>query len=70
MIKTLRRWYFKIFKRYERIDYRCVTYLEGDRMIRATAHMAEHEQWVLAPEEDHNRIPLIVFLERRKRIME
>lgn len=68
-MKILRSLYYKLFKRYERLEFRAVSYREGDRLIRESVGKPEHEQWVLAiPEEDHNRMFGVVMLERRKRI--
>jgi hypothetical protein len=61
-------WIFRI-KRYRRLEMKRVTYAMGDQMVRESAGKPEHEQWVLAiPEEDHNRMFGIVYLERRERI--
>ncbi len=40
----------------KRLDLRCVSWAEGDRMLR--------EGWTLAPEEDQNRVRGMVWLER------
>lgn len=66
----LRRLYFKIFKHYRRLEFRAVSYAEGDRLIRASVGKQESEKWVLAlPEEDNNRAFGIVMLKRRERIV-
>lgn len=66
----IRKLYFKIFKRYRRLEIRVVSYAEGDRLIRGNAAKPAREQWVLAiPEEDNNGMLNIVFLERRERIV-
>jgi len=69
--QKIRRLYFRIFKRYRRLEFRAVSYAEGDRLIRASVGKPERDQWVLAiPEEDRNRaIGLVVMLERRERIV-
>ena len=64
----LRRLYYRVFKRYRRIEFRFVTYLEGDRLIRENDGRPERDQWQIAPEEDANRVLGMVFLERRERI--
>lgn len=69
-MRLLRRLYFKLFKRYRRLEYRVVTYYDGDTMIRATAEMVEPLQWQIAKEEDKNRCMGAVCLERRERIKE
>ena len=75
MIQKLRRLYFRLFKRYRRLEIRYVSYSEGDRLIRENVDGPEAEQWHIAKEEDDN--PLIgmfphigssVYLERRERI--
>ena len=71
MKKRIRRWYFRIFKRYRRLEFRSVSYGEGDRLIRQSVGKPESEQWVLAlPEEDRNQVFGVVMLERRVRIWE
>jgi len=70
-MKRLRRLYYRIFKRYRRLDLQFCTYAAGDILIRATADCPEKEQWVLAiPEEDHNHVFGMVYLERKERITE
>ena len=69
MIQKLRRLYFRLFKRYRRLELRCVSYPEGDRLIRENAEGPEDGRWHIAKEEDDS--PLIgmsVYLERRERI--
>ena len=70
LVQKLRRLYFRIFKRYRRLEFRAVSYAEGDKLIRASVGKPESETWVLAiPEEDNNRaFGLVVMLERRERI--
>lgn len=69
MIKTIQHIYYQIFKQYRRIEIRCVTWNEGDQLIKTSIGKPEHEQWVLAtPEEDYNIIINQVWLERRERI--
>ncbi len=70
MNRMIRKLYFRIFKRYRRLEFRAVSYGEGDRLIRASVGKPEAEQWVLAiPEEDYNRAYNVVMLERRERIV-
>lgn len=70
LIVRLRRLYFKIFKCYRRLEFRAVSYAEGDKLIRESVGKPEAETWVLAPEEDNNRaFGLVVMLERRERIL-
>lgn len=71
LIQKIRRLYFKFFKRYRRLELKCCTYEEGDRLIRQNPGKPESEQWDLAiPEEDHNRAFGMVYLERRERVIE
>lgn len=43
----------------QRLELRCVTWAEGDRLIRS------NQKWQLAiPEEDHNLVIGMVYLER------
>lgn len=41
----------------KRLELRCVTYFEGDRLIKEGG-------WTIAPEEDDNRRFGLVYLER------
>jgi hypothetical protein len=70
--RIFRRLYFRLFKRYRRLEHRFVSYKEADRLIRATHHLPdEGDRWELAlPEEDHNRVPFMVHLCRQVRIVE
>lgn len=70
-MKWIRRFYFRIFKHYKRLEIRLVTYAEGDKLIRQNEGKPESEQWILAiPEEDTNFAYGYVFLERHERILE
>lgn len=54
--------WFKIFKRKprrQRLELRFVSYSEGDKLIRET-----NGAWTIAKEEDANRVPGWVYLER------
>lgn len=64
-----RRLYYKLFKRYRRIELKFVSYTEGDKMIKETWDKPENEKWGLAKEEDNNRIYGMVYLERKERIV-
>ena len=65
----MRRLFYRFFKCYRRLEFKAVSYAEGDRLIRQSQGKPESEQWVLAKEEDSNRaFGLVVFLERRERI--
>jgi hypothetical protein len=70
-MKRLRQLYFRIFKTYKRLEFRAVSYAEGDRLIKESVGKPEHEQWVIAKEEDKNMmVGLVVMLERRARIVQ
>ena len=70
-MKQLRRIYYRLFKCYRRLEFKAASYPEADRLIRQNAGKPPSEQWVLAKEEDNNQaIGLIVFIERRERILE
>jgi hypothetical protein len=60
--------YYRIFKRYNVLETRFVSYSEGDRMIRETAGNPEGQRWVLADEEDENKTIGMVYLCRKVRI--
>ena len=69
MMRKLRRIYFRMFKRYRRLELKCVSYSEGDRLIKENADKPEAYQWHLAKEEDSNLlVGVSVYLERRERI--
>ena len=58
-----------MFKRYRRLEFKAVSYAEGDRLIRQNKGKPESQQWVLAKEEDSNHAyGLVVMLERRERL--
>jgi hypothetical protein len=67
---AMRKLFFRIFKCYRRLELRCVTYAQGDNMIRENAGKPERHQWTIAKEEDRNIVVGIVYLERRERITE
>lgn len=67
-MKALRKLYHKIFKRYNVLETKCVTYSDGDRMIRENDGKPESEQWVLSDLEDNNMAIGMVFLCRKVRI--
>jgi len=64
----MKKLFYRLFKRYKRLDIKFVSYYEGDKMIKGSVGKHESEQWVLAKEEDHNRCYGWVYLERRERI--
>ncbi len=64
----LKKLYYRLFKRYRRLELRSVNYIDADTMIREGANKPEHLQWRIAPEEDANFEPCLVWLERRVRI--
>ena len=64
----LKKIYYKIFKTYKVLETRCVTWNEGDKLIRTTYNKPENERWVLAKEEDMNNIIGTVYLCRKVRV--
>lgn len=70
MKKILKRLYYSIFKRYQRLDFGCFLYDEADELIKQNGNKPESEQWVIAKEEDTNFNYGVVCLERRVRIRE
>ena len=71
-MKFLRRWYYKLFPTYRRLELRCVNYFDANKMLRESEGKPEGELWHLAiPEEDYNRMSgFMVYLERKIRIYE
>jgi hypothetical protein len=65
----LQKLFLRIFPRYERLEFRAVSYREGNLLIQRSVGKPETEQWVLAKEEDNNRVIGLVMLERRQRIL-
>jgi hypothetical protein len=68
-MKSLKRLFYRVFKCYRRLELRRVSWNEGNDLIRATHTLSESEQWRIAPEEDTNKEPFTVCLERRARIV-
>lgn len=67
-MKFLRKIFFKIFKRYNRLELRFVNWKDGDDLIRQNANTTDtSKHWVIAKEEDDNKIIGFVFLERKER---
>ena len=70
LFPRMRRIYFKIFRHYRRLEFRAASYSDADKLIRGNVGKPESEQWILAKEEDTNPFfSLVVFLERRERIL-
>ncbi len=69
-MKKLRKLYFKLFKCYRRLEFRCMTYAEADMKLKANAGKSERDQWRIANEENNNWIIDMVMMERRERITE
>lgn len=69
-MKKLRKIYYKIFKHYTILETKFISYQEGDKMIRETHDKPEREKWVLAKEEDTNRVIGMVYLCRKERIVD
>lgn len=68
MIKTIRRLYYRIFKCYLVTDRVLVPYADADRLLKLNEGQPEAFRWQIAPEEDHNKIPGYVHLQKRVRI--
>lgn len=66
----LKKLYYKIFKHYKVLETKLVSYQAGDRMVRETHDKPEAERWVLAKEEDTNRVIGMVYLCRKRRVTE
>ncbi len=61
-MKTLRHLFFRVFKCYRRVDSCFVNYAEGDRLVLLDSG------WRIAPEEDRNHVPGMVWLEKVERV--
>lgn len=64
----MKKLFYKIFKRYKRLELKFCSWDEGDRLIKANQFGIEEEQWHIANEEDNNKSIGWVWLERKKRI--
>lgn len=64
----LRKLYYKVFKRYRRIEMKMFSWQEADILIRQNEGRPEDQQWGIAEEEDKNHMIGFVFLERKERI--
>lgn len=69
-MKFLRRFWFKVFPKFERLELRFLPYNEADQLIRESEGKPEDQQWVIAREEDGNTVAYMVYLERRRRVLE
>ncbi len=68
---ALRRWYFRVFPHYRRLELRSVTWNDAEKMLSVSEGPNESDRWRLAvPEEDNNQQYGMVYLERRERITE
>lgn len=65
----MKKLFYKIFKRYRRLELKFVIWPEADKMIKANEGKPASEQWVIAKEEDTNKAYGYVFLERKERII-
>lgn len=64
----MKKLFYKIFKRYRRLELKLVMWPEADKMIKANKGKPASEQWVIAKEEDTNSSYGMVYLERKERI--
>ncbi len=59
--------YYSIFKHYNILETKFVSYTVGDQMIRESEGKLANQKWVLAPEEDGNLAFGMVYLCRKER---
>lgn len=57
---------FKRKPKYRRLELKCFSWSEGDKVLRENIGKPESEQWHLAKEEDANKAHGTVYLERRE----
>jgi len=70
LVRTLKSLYYRIFKRYRRLELKLCTYAEADAILRKQGIPGNPDEgWRIAREEDSNRVIGIVYLERRERIL-
>ena len=65
----MKKLFYKLFKKYRVLETRFVTWQEGNRLIKESYDKSESERWVLAKEEDGNRIIGMVYLCRKERVL-
>jgi antitoxin component YwqK of YwqJK toxin-antitoxin module len=63
----IRKLYYRLFKRYRRIEMKFVTYAEADKLMRKVI-LSPTDEWHLAKEEDKNSVTGMVYIERKERI--
>lgn len=69
-MKLLKKIYYTLFVRYRRLELQGMFLSDADRLLRQNEGKPEGAQWRIAHEEDYNRVPGIVWLERRVRVRE
>ena len=69
MKRFFRRLYYKMFPTYVRVELRLVNRFMFDKLMMST--ITDPEGWVWAEEENKNNYDYwVVYLERRKRVIE
>ena len=68
-MKLLKKLYYRLIPTYKILEEKCVTYKEGDKMIRESKDKSEFEKWALSPKEDYNIFFGMVYLCRKSRIL-
>jgi len=68
VMRVLKKLYYKIFKHYQVLETKFVSYQDGDKMIRETHDKPKAERWLLAKEEDSNKVIGMVYLCRKRRV--
>lgn len=69
-MKKIRRFYYRIFKRYRELETVFVSYAKADQMLMESHSKADPFKWYLSKEEDNTHLIGMVYLCRRERIIE
>ena len=70
LLRALKSLYYRVFKRYRRLELRVCTYEEASALLREQGIPGNPDEgWRIAREEDRNHVIGVVYLERRERIL-
>jgi hypothetical protein len=70
LLRALKSLYYRIFKRYRRLELRLCTYEEADALLRAQGIPGNPDEgWRIAIEEGGSYVIGVVYMERRERIL-
>lgn len=70
LLTKIRHWWLKRFPRYQRLSLLCLSYKEADSLLRKNEGLPEDQKWHLAVPENDTAPIGVVWLERKRRILE